>query len=96
MAALSSIPTESVPLIADHRRHRAGQRGGQVGVVVGHRIDHEPVDRGPGDPGDVLRSGAAGHQQQADLGLVALQGQALQKGDRPRVPDRVGGLFGQQ
>ena len=94
------MPTRSAPgdarLVADHRRHRPGQRGRQVRIVVGHRVDDEPVDGRAGDPEHVLGVRPGRHQQQADPGLVALQGQALEEGDRARVAEGVGHLLGQQ
>ena len=83
-------------LIADHRRNRPGQRGREMRVVVGHRVDDEPVDRGAGHRQHVLGVRSRRHQQQPDPGLVALQGQPLQERDGARVPERVGHLLGEQ
>ena len=100
MAAESSIPTRSAPgnarLVTDHRRHRPGQCGRQMRVVVRHRIDDETVDGGAGHPEHVLGIRPGRHQQQADPRLVALQGQTLEEGDRARVAERVRHLLGEQ
>ena len=92
------MPTRSVAggrLVAAHR-YRARQGGVQVGVVVGHRIDHEAVHRGAGHRPHVGRVGARRHQQQPDLGRVALHGQALQERHRGGIAKRVRQLLGEQ
>ena len=90
------VGTGDARLVTDHRRHRPGQCGRQVRIVVGHRIDDETVDGRAGHPEHVLGVRPGRHQQQAHPGLVALQRQTLQEGDRARVAEGVRHLLGEQ
>ena len=90
------VGARNAGLVADHRRHRTGQRRRQVRIVVRHRVDDEPVDRRAGDAHHILGVRPGRHQQQPNPGLVALQGQPFEERDGSRVTEGIRDLFGQQ